>query len=204
MGKGHSQGVVGVIVSWVKPSSKGAVDRQPLFEKLMANSYKQAFQLAYRFAGNRSDAEDLLQETYLRAFRYFSRYDESMPFTSWLYRIMTNVHIDNVRRNSRLKTVSMDQQSQEGLASWEFADEQAVSADNKIDEQLDEPIQRALRAMTPEFRMAVVMADIEGLSYEEIAEVMQTSVGTVRSRIHRGRKQIREHLEYLGVTEAKS
>ncbi len=201
------QGVVGVIVSWVKPKAGDAESRRPLFEKLMANSYQQAFQMAYRFTSNRAEAEDLLQETYIRAYRYFHRYDEALPFTAWLYRIMTNLHIDNVRRTSRLKTVSIDQPVGESSSAWDLEDSDAARGDQKIDDTLGEPLQRALQAMTPDFRMAVVLADVEGLSYEEIATIMDTSVGTVRSRIHRGRKQIREHLEHLsgvenqGVTE---
>lgn len=194
-----SQGVVGVIVSWVKSSSRSTDDRRPLFEKLMANSYQQAFQMAYRFTSNRAEAEDLLQETYIRAFRYFHRFDETMPFTAWLYRIMTNLHIDTVRRHSRLKTVSIDQPSGETSTTWDLPDNSAERGDSKVDETLGESLQRALQAMTPEFRMAVVLADIEGMSYEEIAGIMDTSVGTVRSRIHRGRKQIREHLEHLSA-----
>ncbi|MFM9872968.1 MAG: sigma-70 family RNA polymerase sigma factor [Fimbriimonadaceae bacterium] len=195
-----AEGVVGVIVSLVKSSGKSADDRKPLFEKLMANSYKQAFQMAYRFTSNRSEAEDLLQETYIRAFRYFHRFDETMPFTAWLYRIMTNLHIDNIRKISRLKTVSFDQPAGDSASGWEIADTSAVSGDSKVDEILNEPLQRALQAMTGEFRTAVVLADIEGMSYEEIAVIMDTSVGTVRSRIHRGRKQIREHLEHMTST----
>jgi len=192
-----AEGVVGVIVSFVKSSAKSADDRRPLFEKLMTNSYQQAFQMAYRFTSNRAEAEDLLQETYIRAFRYFHRFDESMPFTAWLYRIMTNLHIDNVRKVSRLKTVSIDQPVGESASGWDLADTSAESGDSHVDDILNEPLQRALQAMTGEFRTAVVLADIEGMSYEEIAVVMNTSVGTVRSRIHRGRKQIREHLEHM-------
>lgn len=194
-----AEGVVGVIVSLVKSTGKSAEDRRPLFEKLMADSYQQAFQMAYRFTSNRAEAEDLLQETYIRAFRYFHRFDEAMPFNAWLYRIMTNLHIDNVRKVSRLKTVSIDQPVGDHTSGWDIADKSAESGDGHVDDILNEPLQRALQAMTGEFRTAVVLADIEGMSYEEIAVVMDTSVGTVRSRIHRGRKQIREHLEHMRV-----
>lgn len=191
-----------MIVSWVKPKAGDMADRRPLFERLMENSYHQAYQMAYRFTSNRAEAEDLLQETYIRAFRYFSRYDETMPFTAWLYRIMTNLHIDNVRRQSRLKTVSIDQPVGDQTSGWELPDHSAERGDFDVEQTLGEPLQRALQAMTPDFRMAVVMADVEGLSYEEIATIMETSVGTVRSRIHRGRKQIREHLEHLAKLDS--
>ncbi len=175
-------------------------DRRPLFERLMNDSYRQAYNLAMRLSGNHAEAEDLLQEAYLRAFRFFHRYDESLPFTSWLYRIMTNVHIDTVRRRSRIKTVSLEQGGLDGDKTWDLPDE-AMNADERImHEAVGEQLQTGLRAMTPEFRTAVLLADVEGLSYEEIAEVMQTSVGTVRSRIHRGRKQLRQYLESRQAT----
>lgn len=183
-----------MIASWAKSSAEPNADCRPLFERLMAQSYRQAYNMAMRLASNQAEAEDLVQETYMRAFRFFHRYDQALPFTSWLYRIMTNLHIDAVRRKSRLRTVSIEQGGSEGSQTWDFPDD-AQPADRLLMEStLEEPLQLGLKAMTLEFRTAVVLADIEGLSYEEIADVMKTSVGTVRSRIHRGRKQLREYL----------
>lgn len=184
-----------MILTWVKSFSKPSEDRRAMFERRMSDSYRQAFNMAYRLTSNRAEAEDLLQETYVRAYRFFHRYDDNLPFTSWLYRIMTNIHIDAVRRHSRLRTVSIDQTGTDSGQAWELADEQSRSDSSLMEDQLDEPFQLGLKAMTPEFRMAVILADIEGMSYEEIALIMETSVGTVRSRIHRGRKQLRAHLE---------
>ena len=166
-----------------------------MFERYMSDSYRQAFNMAYRLTSNRAEAEDLLQETYVRAYRFFHRYDVNLPFTSWLFRIMTNIHIDSVRRHSRIRTISIDQASNEGGQAWDLPDENSRSDTALMEENLDEPFQLGLKAMTPEFRMAVILADIEGMSYEEIAQIMETSVGTVRSRIHRGRKQLKAHLE---------
>lgn len=184
-----------MILTWVKSFSKPNEARRALFERLMADSYPAAYHMAYRLTSSRTEAEDLLQESYVRAFRFFNRYDEAMPFSSWLYRIMTNVHIDTVRRKSRIKTVSLDQPSRDGQSSWDFEDPQAGVEDQFMEDELGEPFQLGLKAMTPEFRTAVVLSDVEGMSYEEIAVIMETSVGTVRSRIHRGRKQLRAHLE---------
>ncbi|HVL38235.1 MAG TPA: sigma-70 family RNA polymerase sigma factor [Fimbriimonadaceae bacterium] len=172
-----------------------AKDREALFEQLLRNSYRQAYSLAVRLSGNASEAEDLVQETFLRAYRFFHRYDESLPFTSWLYRIMTNAHIDVVRRKGRLKTFSLESRTNEGQASWDVPDETAAADRALLHETMDEHIQQGLVSMTPEFRTAVLLSDVEGLAYEEIAEVMQTSIGTVRSRIHRGRKQLRKFLQ---------
>ena len=187
-----------MLADWVKGITRSREDRRPLFESLMNQSYKQAYNMAYRLTSNVTEAEDLLQETFVRAFRFFHRYDETLPFNSWLYRIMTNVHIDTVRKKTRLKTVSFESNQQEGSRTWEVADESAVVDAPLMDATFEEPIQMGLKAMNPEFRMAVVLADIEGMSYEEVAEVMQTSIGTVRSRIHRGRKQLRSYLEKNG------
>ncbi len=164
------------------------------FEGLVEKTQKQAYGLAYRLTGNAAEAEDLVQESFLRAYRFFHRYDPALPFTSWLYRIMTNAHVDGVRRRSRLRTTSLEQAGADGSTVWELPDSQPAPDRAMLDQALDETIQTALTAMTPEFRTAVLLADVEGMAYDEIADVMRTSVGTVRSRIHRGRRQLRNHL----------
>jgi len=185
-----------MLATWVKKWTGVRDERRPLFERLMGQTYRQAYNMAYRLTGNGSDAEDLLQETFVRAYRFFHRYDESLPFASWLFRIMTNVHIDTARKRARLKTVSLE--SGHDNRTWEFADENSGADQGLLQEELEEPIQLGLKSMTPEFRTAVLLADVEGMSYEEIADVMATSIGTVRSRIHRGRKQLRQYLERHG------
>lgn len=164
------------------------------FESLMRCTHRQAYSLAYRLTGNTSEAEDLVQETFLRAYRFFHKYDAALPFTSWLYRIMTNAHIDAVRRKGRLRLTSLDQMGPEGAGTWDVPDVDSSPDRAMMQDALGEPVQLALTSMTPEFRTAVLLADVEGMAYEEIAEVMKTSVGTVRSRIHRGRKQLKRFL----------
>lgn len=165
------------------------------FERRMRDSHRQVYALAYRLTGQASDAEDLVQEAYIRAFRFFHRYDPSLPFTSWMYRILTNVHIDQNRRKGRLRTSSLDHAGSDGETVWEVADESSSPERTLMHEQLDDALQLGLMAMSSEFRTAVILADIEGMAYEEVAEVMNTSIGTVRSRIHRGRRQLRKYLE---------
>lgn len=165
------------------------------FERCMRDSHRQVYGLAMRLTGQVSDAEDLVQEAYIRAFRFFHRYDPNLPFTSWMYRILTNVHIDQNRRKGRIRTSSLDHAGADGETAWEVADEKSSPERTVMEGQLDDALQYALMAMSPEFRMAVVLADVEGMAYEEIAEVMNTSIGTVRSRIHRGRRQLRKYLE---------
>lgn len=169
-----------------------AADRVAAFETLARNTHKQAYGLAYRLTGNSTEAEDLVQETFVRAYRFFHRYDENLPFTSWLYRIMTNAHIDMVRRRGRLRTTSLETSGPTG--AWELPDHDASPDRQMLHVSCEEPLQKALLSMTAEFRTAVLLADVEGLAYEEVADIMSTSVGTVRSRIHRGRKQIRAYL----------
>jgi len=195
-----------VIASWVKSIARSREDRLPLFQKLTAESHRQAFNMAMRLTSNSTEAEDLLQETYVRAFRFFHRYDDTLPFTSWLYRIMTNIHIDTMRKRSRIRTVSMEQAGLDGQQTWDLPDDHAAADSALMESTLEEPLQLGLKSMTPEFRLAVVLADVDGLSYEEIAEIMDTSVGTVRSRIHRGRKQLRNYLEktHPGLYEVAS
>src|SRR5205823_233718 len=156
------------------------------FESLMRCTHRQAYSLAYRLTGNASEAEDLVQETFLRAYRFFHKYDQSLPFTSWLYRIMTNAHIDQVRRKGRLRVTSLEQGGADGATTWELPDAESTPDRQMLQQSMNEPVQNALGAMTAEFRTAVLLADVEGMAYEEIAEIMKTSVGTVRSRIHRG------------------
>lgn len=177
-----------------KDRSPAVPDRQALFESLVREAYRPAYGLAYRLTGNASEAEDLMQETFVRAFRFFHRYDEALPFSSWLYRIMTNAHIDLVRRRGKLKTTSLDHGATEGSSGWEVPDPDSAPDRELMRNAVDDTVQAGLMAMTAEFRTAVLLADVEGLAYEEVADIMRTSVGTVRSRIHRGRKQLRAYL----------
>lgn len=164
------------------------------FESLLRATYRQTYSLAYRLTGNAAEAEDLVQETFVRAFRFFHRYNEGLPFANWLYRIMCNAHIDSVRRKGRLKTTSFEQTGPNGTSTWELPDPDSAPDRDLMDSSMDEHVQESLLEMNTEFRTAVLLADVEGMAYEEIASVMGTSVGTVRSRIHRGRRQLRKLL----------
>lgn len=163
------------------------------FEKYVSQSHRKVYSLAMRLTGNAIDAEDLVQEAFLRAYRFFDRYDPNQNFISWMYRIVTNVHIDLLRRKGRIRTVSVDSPNESGT-TWEFSDADAAPDKILLENQMDEDVQLGLMSMTQEFRTAVVLADVEGMAYDEIADVMNSSIGTVRSRIHRGRKQLRDYL----------
>jgi RNA polymerase sigma-70 factor (ECF subfamily) len=144
--------------------------------------------------GDTADAEDLVQEAFVRAYRFFHRYDDKLPFNSWMYRIISNAHIDLIRRRGKIKASSLDHSGSDGMQAFDVPDHTNVPGTDLVNESFSETVQNGLNKMNPEFRLAVILADIEGLSYEEVAEIMETSVGTVRSRIHRGRVQLRTYL----------
>jgi RNA polymerase sigma-70 factor (ECF subfamily) len=164
-----------------------------VFEDLAARHYRQAYHIAYRMTGSHANAEDLTQEAMVRAFQSFHRYRRELPFANWLYRIIVNLHIDELRRRPKAWIDSVEDMP--GL--MELPDLHSDPSDLILSQEIDTRLQQALNALPKDFRTAVVLCDIEGLSYEEIAEVMGCSIGTVRSRIHRGRNQLRR---FLGVT----
>ena len=171
-------------------SAHAAPEDRALFESLAERHYRQAYHIAYRLTGSHADAEDLTQEAMIRAYQSFHRYRRELPFANWLYRIIVNLHIDTLRRRPRAWIDSVDDLP----GASDLPDLESDPADRVISRELDARLQQALNQLSREFRTAVVLCDVEGLSYEEIAEVMQCSIGTVRSRIHRGRNQLRRLL----------
>jgi len=148
------------------------------------------YRLAYRLTGNRQDAEDLTQDVFVRVFRSLDRYEPG-NFPGWLHRITTNLFLDRVRRSSRIRMDRFGEGAEDRLLSVEVEPEAAVH-----DANFDPDIEQALSTLSEEFRVAVVLCDVEGLSYEEIADVLGIKLGTVRSRIHRGRSQLRAALAH--------
>lgn len=167
------------------------------FDTLVERYHKQAYNIAYRMAGNHADAEDLTQEAFIRAFRFFAQYRRELPFDSWLYKIMSNVFIDRLRRRPKANIRSLDAPvvTQEGEAQFDVADPCDGPEDVVLSREMDSRIQAALETLPEAFRITVIYADIECLSYEEIADVTRTNIGTVRSRLHRGRRLLRDKLK---------
>jgi RNA polymerase sigma-70 factor (ECF subfamily) len=162
----------------------------PSWEEIVRTHSSRVYRLAYRLTGNRYDAEDLTQEVFVRVFRSLSTYTPG-TFQGWLHRITTNLFLDLARRRQRIRFDSLPDDAPERLPGAEPSPAEAFD-----DRHLDPDIQAALDALSPEFRAAVVLCDIEGLSYEEIAATLGVKLGTVRSRIHRGRAQLREALAH--------
>jgi len=183
-----------MLFATVRERTQVIADKSRRFEGLIRDTNRQAYAFAYRLTGNAAEAEDLVQEAYVRAYRFFDKYDDRLPFLSWLYRIISNTHIDLIRRRGRLRTTSLDSTTAESGGTWDVADDSHTAEQSMLHASVDAPLQAALESMNHEFRTAVLLADVEGMAYEEVAEVMKTSVGTVRSRIHRGRKQLRDFL----------
>jgi len=183
----------------MKSLAEGTRPDRSEFDALVGRCHRQAYNIAYRLSGNHADAEDLTQEAFLRAFRFFDRYNRQMPFENWLYRIISNVFIDEMRRRPKIKSHSLDQPltggSVESDICLEVPDVSTNPETMMLQCELEEPLQRALNALPVDFRQAVILADVEGLSYEEIADTMGCSLGTVRSRLHRGRKMLRNKLQ---------
>ncbi|MBO1754231.1 RNA polymerase sigma factor SigE [Allobranchiibius sp. CTAmp26] len=162
----------------------------PTWEEIVTEHSARVYRLSYRLTGNVHDAEDLTHDVFLRVFRSLGSYRPG-TFEGWLHRITTNVFLDKMRRKQRIRFDALSDESAARLPSRESGPEQTY-----VDAHFDDDIQRALDALAPDFRAAVVLCDIEGLSYEEIAATLDVKLGTVRSRIHRGRAQLREALAH--------
>ena len=182
---------------WVEPADEltgtavfdatGDKSAMPRWDELVRQHADRVYRLAYRLSGSQHDAEDLTQETFIRVFRSVQNYQPG-TFEGWLHRITTNLFLDMVRRRGRIRMEALPE------------DYDRVPADDPNPEQiyhdsrLGPDLQAALDSLPPEFRAAVVLCDIEGLSYEEIGATLGVKLGTVRSRIHRGRQALRDHL----------
>jgi RNA polymerase sigma-70 factor (ECF subfamily) len=161
----------------------------PSWDEVVRTHSARVYRLAYRLTGNAHDAEDLTQEVFVRVFRSLSSYTPG-TFEGWLHRITTNLFLDTVRRKQRIRFDALPDDT-ERLPGRERSPQQVLD-----DQQFDGDIQAALDALPPDFRAAVVLCDLEGLPYEEIAATLGIKVGTVRSRIHRGRAQLRAALAH--------
>lgn len=160
----------------------------PTWEQVASDYGRVIYNFAYRLTGNRDDASDLSQEVLLRVRRGLPSYQPG-SFEGWLWRITRNAFLDEVRKRQRRPTTELPDEDRSPLAA-------APAPEQVLDEtQLSQDVQRALLELPYDFREAVVMCDVVGLTYQEIADAVDVPVGTVRSRIHRGRLMLREALE---------
>ena len=169
---------------------------QARFAELAMPYMSALYSAALRMTRNPSDAEDLVQETYLRAYRGFAGFKEGTNLRAWVYRILTNTFINSYRKKQREPITVPD----DDMPDWYLYDKLGganaeASAESEVLEKIpDEDVQRALEDLPDGFRMAVLLADVEGFSYKEIAEILDVPIGTVMSRLHRGRKALQKAL----------
>jgi len=165
-------------------------DALPSWDEIVRTHSARVYRLAYRLTGNKHDAEDLTQEVFVRVFRSLSSYTPG-TFEGWLYRITTNLFLDGARRKQRIRFDGLPEDAHDRLPA------KGEGPAEKLDSDLfDHDVQDALDALPEDFRAAVVLCDIEGMTYDEIADVLDVKLGTVRSRIHRGRSMLRKHLAH--------
>ena len=172
---------------------------QAQFAELAMPYMSPLYSAALRMTRNPSDAEDLVQETYLRAYRGFGGFREGTNLKAWLYRILTNTFINQYRaKKRRPDQVDLDDVEDfyifRRLGGLEAADAERTAETEALESMPDDEVKQALESIPEQFRMAVILADIEGFSYKEIAEILDVPIGTVMSRIHRGRRQLQKLL----------
>lgn len=173
--------------------------RRSEFEETALVHLDALYGAACRLTRNSRDAEDLVQEALLRAYRFWDTFEKDSNCKAWLLRILTNTFINEYQRRKRSRQVldaaTAEQEATDGVLVHESAESQRSPENALMDRSVSDDVQRALEALPDDFRVAVVLCDIEGLSYKEIAEVMGTPVGTVMSRLFRGRKLLQASLK---------
>ncbi|MFY9235404.1 MAG: sigma-70 family RNA polymerase sigma factor [Fimbriimonadaceae bacterium] len=174
------------------------------FENMVSETRRRAYSMALQLTRNASDAEDLMQDTFIKAWRGFDSYMPGRPFLNWLLRIMQRAYLDSRRRDNPIRKAdslnSMISPSDGDVQELPIHDPGPTATDEVLYEEFSREIRSALTELPEVYRSAIQLCDLDGMTYHEIAAMQGTTVGTVRSRIHRGRKMLREIVQKRGIS----
>lgn len=177
-----------------KPLEPPSPEQSAFLERAIEQYGRQTYNFAFRLTRNEADARDLTQDAFIRVYRAWRSFAPGTSFLSWIYRIVTNLHRDELRRRKGRYQEEIPQDN----APQDFAGSRPLAVDpieDYVEGQLGEPLARSLEQLTADQRQVIVLADVEEYSYQEIAEIMGCSIGTVRSRLHRARALLRRLLQ---------
>lgn len=204
-GQGYSQSVMTLSESPRPPRAGVPVEeRESFFDREVMQHLDALYRTALRMTRNPQDAEDLVQETMLRAFRFLDRFEPGTNLRAWLFKILTNTYINRYRKASSEPRVDSLDDSEE-LSLYRYLDNEAASRGGSVEAQVldrfaEQDIKTAIEALPPQYRITVLLADVEGFSYNDIAEITNVKKGTVMSRLFRGRRLLQKAL----VDQARS
>lgn len=178
----------------IKQAQKGD---NKAFELLIDEHFKKIYNIAYRLSGNEADASDMTQEVLIKIFRHIGTFNGNSKFSTWVYRVATNTCLDELKKIRRRNAYSLDAEIDTGDSevAVQVRDESSspdIAAEQK---ELSATVGKAIKRLSPDHSAVVILRDIQGMSYEEVAKILNCSVGTVKSRLNRGRAQLKKILE---------